>query len=102
MREKLKKAQPIWKRTWFRYLGAFLIVQLLFIICEMTAWAPNFRPGGEFFNRILNSQFFTERFTLYTIPQFNVFTAFFAITLLPYAVIGAIKDLTLRKHINEQ
>ena len=53
-----------------------LIVQLLFIICEMTAWAPNFRPGGEFFNRILNSQFFTEWFTLYTIPQFNVFTAF--------------------------
>ncbi|CAM3979271.1 hypothetical protein BAQ48_18195 [Bacillus luti] len=102
MGEKLKKAQPIWKRTWFRYLGAFLIVQLLFIICEMTAWAPNFRPGGEFFNRILNSQFFTEWFTLYTIPQFNVFTAFFAITLLPYAVIGAIKDLTLRKHINEQ
>ncbi|MGE6539206.1 YfzA family protein [Bacillus luti] len=98
----LKNAQPIWKRAWFRYLGAFLIVQLLFIICEVTAWAPNFRPGGELFNRILNSQFFTEWFTLYTIPQFNVFTAFFAITLLPYALIGAIRDLTLRKDINEQ
>ncbi|RKF52667.1 hypothetical protein BCY92_06490 [Bacillus wiedmannii] len=102
MRGTLKNAKPIWKRTWFRYLGAFLIVQLLFIICEVTAWAPNFKPGGEFFNRILNSQFFTEWFTIYTIPQFNVFTAFFAITLLPYALIGAIRDLTLRKDINEQ
>ncbi|MFB5562741.1 MULTISPECIES: YfzA family protein [Bacillus cereus group] len=27
----MKNAQPIWKRTWFRYLGAFFIVQLLFI-----------------------------------------------------------------------
>ena len=57
MEAKLNKAQPIWKRTWFRYLGVFIIVQLLFIICEVTAWAPNFRPGGEFFNRVLNSQF---------------------------------------------
>ncbi|OTX18346.1 hypothetical protein BK721_19050 [Bacillus thuringiensis serovar nigeriensis] len=70
-------------------------------MCEITAWAPNFRPGGEFFNRILNSQFFTEWFTLYTIPQFNVFTAFFAITLLPYALVGAMKDVAARKNIKE-
>ena len=57
MEANLNKAQPIWKRTWFRYLGVFIILQLLFIICEVTAWAPNFRPGGEFFNRVLNSQF---------------------------------------------
>ncbi|PEV21004.1 YfzA family protein [Bacillus cereus] len=85
----------------FRYLRAFFIVQLLFILCEITGWVPNFRPGGEFFNRILNSQFFTEWFTLYTIPQFNVFTAFFAITLLPYALVGAMKDVTARKNIKE-
>ncbi|MEC2713115.1 hypothetical protein P9Z56_26410 [Bacillus cereus] len=30
MGDILKNAQPIWKRTWFRYLGAFFIVQLLF------------------------------------------------------------------------
>lgn len=70
-------------------------------MCEITAWAPNFRPGGEFFNRILNSQFFTEWFTLYTIPQLNVFTAFFAITLLPYALVGAMKDVTARKNIKK-
>ncbi|TKH38169.1 hypothetical protein FC698_24510, partial [Bacillus cereus] len=46
MGDILKNAQPIWKRTWFRYLGAFFIVQLLFILCEITGWAPNFRPGG--------------------------------------------------------
>ncbi|UYX55414.1 YfzA family protein [Bacillus thuringiensis] len=76
-----------------------MIVQFIFIICDVAEWAPNFRPGGEFFNRIVNSQFFTEWFAPYQIPQFNVFTAFFAITLLPNALIGAIKDLTLRKNI---
>ncbi|MDA1904582.1 MULTISPECIES: YfzA family protein [Bacillus] len=96
----MKKAQPIWKRTWFRYLGVFLIVQLLFIICEMTAWAPNFKPSGEYLNKILHSQFFTEWFTPYKIPHFNLFTALFAITLLPYALIGAMKDFTARKNIN--
>ncbi|GMR68760.1 MULTISPECIES: YfzA family protein [Bacillus] len=100
MEAKLNKAQLIWKRTWFCYLGAFIIVQLLFIICEVTAWAPNFKPGGEFLNRILNSQIFTEWFIPYEISHFNMFTAFFAITLLPYALIGAIKDFTARKNIN--
>ena len=76
MEANLNKAQPIWKRTWFRYLGVFIILQLLFIICEVTAWAPNFRPDGEFFNRVLNSQFFTEWFTPYKIPHFNMFTTF--------------------------
>ncbi|MEI2316818.1 YfzA family protein [Bacillus paramobilis] len=100
MEHELNKAQPIWKRTWFRYLGAFIIVQLLFIICEITGWAPNFKPSREFLNRILHSEFFTEWFTPYEIPHFNVFTAFFAITLLPYALIGAMKDFTTRKNTN--
>ncbi|MED0935771.1 hypothetical protein COE20_12750 [Bacillus cereus] len=100
MEHELNKVQPIWKRTWFRYLGAFIIVQLLFIICAITGWAPNFKPSGEFLNRILHSEFFTEWFTPYEIPHFNVFTAFFAITLLPYALIGAMKDFTTRKNIN--
>lgn len=100
MEHELNKVQPIWKRTWFRYLGVFIIVQLLFVICENTGWAPNFKPSGEFLNRILHSEFFTEWFTPYEIPHFNVFTAFFAITLLPYALIGAMKDFTTRKNIN--
>ncbi|PEZ25576.1 hypothetical protein CN337_02015 [Bacillus anthracis] len=100
MEYELNKAQPIWKRTLFRYLGAFIIVQLLFIICEITGWAPNFKPSGEFLNRILYSEFFTEWFTPYEIPHFNVFTAFFVITLLPYVLIGAMKDFTKMKNIN--
>ncbi|MCU5683319.1 hypothetical protein FC697_22570 [Bacillus wiedmannii] len=100
MEHELNKAQPIWKRTWFRYLGAFIIVQLLFIICEIIGWAPNFKPSGEFLNRILHSEFFTEWFTPYEIPHFNVFTALFTITLLPYALIGVMKDFTTRKNIN--
>ncbi|MBG9832200.1 MULTISPECIES: YfzA family protein [Bacillus] len=100
MEHKLNKAQPILKRTWFRYLGAFIIVQLLFIICEVTGWAPNFKPSGEFLSRILHSKFFTEWFTPYEIPHFNLFTALFMITLLPYILIGAMKDFKKRKNIN--
>ncbi|WP_166704682.1 YfzA family protein [Bacillus albus] len=100
MEHELNKAQPIWKRTWFRYLGAFIIVQLLFNICEITGWAPNFKPSGEFLNGVLQSEFFTEWFTPYEIPHFNLFTVLFAITLLPYALIGAMKDFTTRKNIN--
>ncbi|KMP59861.1 MULTISPECIES: YfzA family protein [Bacillus] len=87
---------------WFRYLGAFLIVQFIFIICDVTEWKPNFRLGGEFFNRVLHSQFFTEWFTPYKISQLNVFTIFFAITLLPYALVGASKDVIVKKNIQEQ
>lgn len=57
---------------------------------------------GELFERIANSKFFTETFAPYKTSQFNLYTAFFTITLLPYALIGAIKDLTSRKNINEQ
>ena len=99
METKLNKAQPIWKRTWFRYLGAFIIVQLLFIICEVTAWAPNFRPGGEFFNRVLNSQF-SQNGSRHIKSLILIYLQLFAITLLPYALISAIKDFTTRKNIN--
>ncbi len=37
------------------------------------------------------------KFTPYKIPIFNFFTAFFAVTLLPSALIGAIKDIFSRK-----
>ncbi|MGH1285941.1 YfzA family protein [Bacillus toyonensis] len=84
----------------FRYLEAFLIVQFIFIICDVTEWKPNFRLGGEFFNRILYFKFFTEWFTPYKIPQFNVFTIFFAITSLRYALVGASKGVIV--NINEQ
>jgi hypothetical protein len=67
---------------------------------ESTGCAPNFKPSGKISNRILHSQFFTEWFTPYEIPHFNVFTALFAITLLPYALIGVMKDFTTRKNIN--
>ncbi|MEH7815315.1 YfzA family protein, partial [Bacillus toyonensis] len=38
----------------------------------------------------------------YKISQLNVFTIFFAITLLPYALVGASKDVIVKKNIQEQ
>ncbi|MCY8234224.1 YfzA family protein [Priestia endophytica] len=50
-----------------------------------------------FFARLSNSKFFTEWFTLYNKPKFNLFAVFFGTTLLPYAIIDGIKDLSSRK-----
>jgi YfzA-like protein len=53
--------------------------------------------GGALFQKISDWKFFKEWFTPYKTSQFNIFTAFFAITLLPPALIGAIKDFSSRK-----
>lgn len=93
----LKKDRPSRVRDWMLTLGAFLVLQLIFIVCDISSWSPNFKEGGELFKRISDSKFFTEWFTPYKTSQFNIFTAFFAITLLPHALISAIKDSFSRK-----
>ncbi|WP_242144341.1 MULTISPECIES: YfzA family protein [unclassified Bacillus cereus group] len=87
-----KKEHPNRRRDWMLTLGAFLVLQLIFIVCDSFSWSPNFKEGGALFKKISNSKFFTEWFTPYKTSQFNIFTAFFAITLLPHALISAIKD----------
>jgi YfzA-like protein len=46
MTDTLKKERPSRIREWMKPLGAFLILQLIFIVCEITSWIPNFRDGG--------------------------------------------------------
>lgn len=72
-------------------------MQLALLIFE-TAWSPNFRDlEGTLFGRLSEAALFTDWFTPYDTALFNLLTAFFAIALLPYAIIGAIKDLLLKK-----
>lgn len=98
MADTIKKGHPIRNRNWMKTLGAFLALLLFFFLCETYSW-PLFRKfnEGTLFGRISNSELFVEWFTPYNTPQFNLFTAFFAITLLPSALIGAVKDIFSRE-----
>lgn len=78
-------------------LGAFLVLQLIFIVVDIFSWSLNFGNQGGLLERLSDSKFFTEWFAPYKTLQFNVFTAFFAITLLPYALISVIQDIFSRK-----
>ncbi|MCE5173488.1 YfzA family protein [Paenibacillus profundus] len=93
-----QKGRPSRIKGWMMTLGGLLVVQIFFIVCEMNSWSQfrEFKPG-TLMGEIVHSTLFTEWFTPYNIPEFNVFTAFFAVTLLPSALIDAIKDIFLRK-----
>lgn len=55
---------------------AFLVMQFIFFFCDLNSWwSPKFSEGG-LFERIMNSQFFTETFAPYKTSQFNLYTAF--------------------------
>ncbi|OTY76505.1 hypothetical protein BK749_11635 [Bacillus thuringiensis serovar vazensis] len=96
---KLKKERPSRIRNWLKTIGAFFVMQLIFIILDMNSWIPNFKEGGVG-DRLVNSEFFTEWFALYKTKQFNVLTAVMAILLFLNVVTSAIKDAFSRKRIN--
>ncbi|KAB2488216.1 YfzA family protein [Priestia endophytica] len=102
MKNRRKKQESILQRDWVLTLLGLFILQLIFIICDQNGWSLNFKDNdeGTFFAKLSNSKFFTEWFTLYNKPEFNLFTVFFGITLLPYAIIAGIKDLSSRKQTN--
>jgi hypothetical protein len=91
-----KMIQFIRSQIWIPAALGFLVVQLIFIVFEMTSWMPNFREG-TLFEKIAGSSFFTEWFTPYSYPELNLLTAFLAVTLLPTAIICAFKDVFSRK-----
>ena len=79
-------------------LGGLLLLQFVYIVSDMYSWSiyREFHKGTLFGN-IIHSKLFTEWFAPYNKPEFNALTAFFAITLLPSALNGAIKDIFSRK-----
>ncbi|MFJ7953762.1 YfzA family protein [Lysinibacillus sp. NPDC096418] len=100
MEDTVRKSHSIQTHNWKSPLGAFLILQLSFFLIDISPWAPRFRDfDGKIFGRLLDSKLITEWVTLYDIPEFNLFTAFFAVTLLPYALINAIKAIFSKTQI---
>ena len=89
--------KAIFSKGWIGSLVAVIVVHLIYIFFE-TTWSPNFRDlDGTLFGRISESALFTELYVPYDTPLFNLMSAFFVITLLPYTVVGAIRDLFVKK-----
>ncbi|MNI12103.1 hypothetical protein D3C73_652710 [compost metagenome] len=100
MKDTQKNGRFILKREWIFPLGLFLVFQLFFIVCDIFSWAPNLQEGAIFnriYDPISSSKLFTEWFVPYKTTQFNIFTAIFSTTLLPVALINAVKDIYSRK-----
>lgn len=100
MKDKHIKAQSNGKQKWLYPIIAFVVSQCIFIFFELISWTPNFREVGTLFQKIYETKLFTEWFSPYSTPQLNLFTAVFAISLLSYAVIGAMKASFFKKTIN--
>ncbi|MCY8234452.1 YfzA family protein [Priestia endophytica] len=101
MKNKPKKGRAILKREWVRPLIALLVLQLIFFVCDKNGWSMNFRDDeGTVLGRFSKAKLFTEQFVPYENSTFNLFTAVFLVTLLPAAIIGAMKDLFSRKQTN--
>lgn len=98
MKDTPQKGRSILKREWFITIVVFLGLLLLFSVFDHFSWSPfnNIQEGG-FVDRLSNSKLFTEWFAPFKFNEFNLFTAFFAMTLLPTAFICAIKDIKSRK-----
>ena len=100
MKDTHIKAQSNGKQKWLYPIIAFAVSQCIFIFFELISWTPNFREVGTLFQKIYETKLFTEWFSPYSTPQLNLFTAVFAISLLSYAVIGAMKASFFKKTIN--
>lgn len=92
-----KKGPSNQRRIWLFPIIIFALSQCLFIFFELISWTPNFREGSNLFQKIYETKLFTQWFSPYSTPQYNLITAIFAIALLQYVIIGAMKALSLRK-----
>lgn len=90
MLETTTRKRTIFKWGWLKYIGIFAAIQFFFMIFDR--FPPRFREGTVL-SRLSESTWFTEKFTFYDTPEFNILTVFFALIFLPSAMISAIKSL---------
>lgn len=74
-------------RSWGLVLVTFCIVQIIFILLDGTAYVPRMNDTGNVLGRILQSELFTEWFTIYQFPWFNLVTIVFSIAIIIKAVV---------------
>ena len=91
-----KKGRSNQRLYWLYPIIAFVILQCIFIFFELISWTPSFRES-TLFQKIYETKLFTEWFSPYSNPRLNLFTLVFAVSLLPYAMLGAVKQIASRK-----
>ena len=92
-----KKSHSNQRRIWLLPIIIFALSQCLFIFFELISWTPNFREGSNLFQKIYETKLFTQWFSPYSTPQLNLITAIFAIAVLQYVIISAMKTSFSRK-----
>lgn len=98
MKDAKKQDRSIKTLSWTRPLVIFIVLQLILILIDISPWTPNLRDlDGRILGRLLKSKLFTEWFTPYSVPEFNLYTVVFAVTLLPVALLNAIKAIFSRR-----
>lgn len=97
MKDTQHKAASSRIKSWMYFLGGLIVLQILFIAFDNALWTPFKVKEGSLFADFSESKLFTEWFTPYKTQEHNLFTAIFAVTLLPAALIGAVKDFVSRK-----
>ncbi|WP_077309297.1 YfzA family protein [Terribacillus halophilus] len=70
----------------------FFIMQTIFIIIDDTFLEPNLNLMGNFAQKVVNTQLFTEYITLYENPYFKIIS-FLAVL---HIVFTLIKDIVVR------
>ncbi|MEY9976363.1 YfzA family protein [Lysinibacillus sp. RC79] len=80
-------------KKWIINLGGFLILNLIFSILDGTFVVTNFN-FGDFGNRILQTELFTDRLSFYENPFFNIVAIFAALQIIIIALYDTYKVIT--------
>ena len=93
---------PFWKKTWVSLIGAFVLLQIIFITLEAADWVSylNLKAiDGTIFGKIVESSFFESWFTFYETTHFNLFTVFYGVVFLLIGIISAMKNMLFNKTV---
>ncbi|AFI27430.1 MULTISPECIES: YfzA family protein [unclassified Bacillus (in: firmicutes)] len=91
--DKVYKKRPLYKRSWFQTLLAFLVLQLYFNVVELTGRGPNYREMNGFPANIVELDFFQTYLSFYDNPWFNIITVFLGVFTIIQIIIGITKDI---------
>ncbi|KAF1679027.1 YfzA family protein [Bacillus mexicanus] len=90
---KVNKKRPLYKRSWFLTVLAFLVSQLYFNFVELTGWGPKYREMNGFPANIVELDFFQKCLSFYDNPWFNIVTVFLGIFTIIQIITGITKDI---------
>lgn len=91
---------PFWKKKWVSLIGAFMLLQIIFITLEVADWVSylNLKEiEGTIFGKIVESSLFESWFTFYETTHFNLFTVFYGVMFLVIGIVSTIKNILFSK-----